>query len=73
MRKGARKQHKGWKRGEGGMRAFQIYSPLLASNKWERVWEIRRTAEMVFAADPLMNNKRAEGAGRMEMSLKRGR
>lgn len=43
------------------------------SNKWERVWEIRATAEMVFAADPLMDNKRAEGAGRMEMSLKRGR
>ena len=28
---------------------------------------------MVFAADPLMNNKRDEGAGRMEMSLNRGR
>lgn len=50
-----------------------MHPPVLESNKWERVWEIRQTAEVVFAVDPLMNNKRAEGAGRMEMSLKRGR
>lgn len=59
----------GWKRGEGGTRASEIYSPVLESNKWARVWEIRQTTEMVFSAHPLMNIKRAQGAGGMEMSL----
>lgn len=53
--------------------ASEIYSPVLESNKWERVWEIRQTTEMVFSADPLMNIKRAEGAGGMEMSLTKAR
>lgn len=72
-RRRARKRCNGWKRGEGGTRASEIYSPVLESNKWERVWEIRQTTEMVFSADPLMNIKRAEGAGGMEMSLTKAR
>lgn len=55
------------------MRASEIYSPVLESKKWERVWEIRQTTEMVFSADSLMNIKRAEGAGGMEMSLTKAR
>lgn len=72
-RRGARKTRNGWKQGGGGMRASKIYSPVLESNKWKRVWETRQTAEMVFSADPLMNIKRSEGVGGMEMSLTRGR